>query len=138
MNGEQDFAKGGQWLERPSRQRDQHEQKTKSGLRLHNLAKGKRCSSMFRFIFAHGIGNFLKQEISNLHLSTLTYTRSPCLLYAFLNDDLKKDQRESQNWIYRSLLFLPYRQKSHGRPRPILSADPAHCPRGGLNDQWGP
>lgn len=81
---------------------------------------------------------FFKQEISNLHLSIVTYTRSICLLYAFLNNDLKKDQRESQNWIYRSLLFLPYRQKSHDHPRPILSADQAYCLRGGLNDQWVP
>ena len=63
---------------------------------------------------------------------------SLCLPYASLNNDLKKDQRESQNWIYRSLLFLPYRPKSHDHPRPILSADQARYPRGGQSGPWVP
>lgn len=56
-------------------------------------------------------------------------------LWIFKND-LKKDQRESKNRIYRSLLFLPSLQRNLDRPRQILSADLVPCPREDQRDQW--
>lgn len=78
----------------------------------------------------------LKQGIRNLLLNVATDMKSICFLHACFINDLKKDQRESQNWIYRSPLFLPSHLKSLGHLRLILWTDLVHCPQEDLSDQW--
>lgn len=78
----------------------------------------------------------LKQGISDLHLNVATDMNSVFFMLVSLNNDLKKDQRESQNWIYRSPLFLLSHLKSLGHLRPIRWTDLVHCPQEDLSDQW--